>query len=253
MPLCFVNTTVGQAASVRKISGTGTNWEVDILVGYEQSVSPSDITLYIFSGGYTTTSSSGFGMKIRKSNGEVSFDSGFKHVNLKKAYYSHARGTATAVDWAAEGISKPAFMCNLFGGGFQYYGITISRYEWLSMFGFWLPTNLSICLYNWKDHIQLTNTGFSVIGIKTMPTPTSYSGANYTFSGTTATLNPTIFASWIDNAEFVWGTGGNYALTDSCVGDPTSTISSGFSPVGIYYATWPGSYDVFVIDGAEYD
>jgi hypothetical protein len=263
MPLCFIRTPNSNAASVRKITGTSPNWSVDILVPF-QTISPSDITLYIFSGGYTTESTSGYGIKIKKSDGEVAFDSEYKHVMIRKAYYGKARGSTTAENWSTEVISKPAFLCNLWGSGYTY-SLIVSRYIW-TIFGWW-PTNITVFLHHIKDHIYTSSTGFSISEFVTRDAPPSTAitcGTNWELllngvvqscsgAGDEFRMMQAEVDAWVDNSEFGWGAEGIYSMTDSCVGDPAATISSGFNPIGIAYATIPSSYDVFVIDGADYD
>lgn len=266
MPLCFIHTPNNKAASVRKISGTSPNWSVDILVPF-QTISPSDVILYAFSGGYTTESTSGYGIKIKKSDGEVAFDSEYEHVMIRKAYYGKTRGSTTTENWSNEGISKPAFLCNLWGSGFANSGIIVSRYQWLSLFGFWLPSNITVFLHHLKDHIYTSSTGFSISEYFTRDLPPSetavcdiydlyYQGVLKdcaTEAGDELLMKQSILDQWLDSSEFGWGAEGVYSMTDSCVGDPSATVSTGFNPVGITYSTIPSSYDVFVIDGADYD
>jgi hypothetical protein len=262
MPLCFLNTPNSNAVSVRKISGTSPNWTVDILVP-EQVIDPDDVTMYAFSGGYTTESTSGYGIKIKKSGGEVAFDTGYKHVMIKKAFYGKSRGTTTAVNWTTEGISKPAFMCNLWGSGYLY-SLIVSRY--IAYFGSWLPTNITVFLHHRKDHIYTSSTGFSISEFVTRePSPGTsiVCGTNWelllsgvvqpcTGSGDVLRMMAAEVQAWKDSSEFAWGAEGIYSMTDSCVGDPSASPAAGFSPTGITYATIPSSYDVFVIDGDDY-
>jgi hypothetical protein len=265
MPLCFLNVPNNKAVSVRKISGSTGSWSVDIIIP-EQVISPGDVTLYAFSGGYTTESSGGYGIKIKKSDGEVAFDTGYKHVMIRKAFYGKARSTTTAVNWSTEGISKPAFLCNLWGSGFLY-SLIVSRYLWLPMFGFWMPTNITVFLHHRKDHIFTSSTGFSIQEFITRePSPGTaiicgtnwelYSGGvlqSCSGTGDEFKMVASEVAAWKDSSEFGWGAEGIYSMTNACVGDPAATISTGFNPTGITYISIPTSYDVFIIDGADYD
>jgi hypothetical protein len=262
MPLCFLNTPVDKAVSVRKISGASPNWTVDILVP-EQVIDPDDVTMYAFSGGYTTESSSGYGIKIKKSSGEVAFDTGYKHVMIKKAFYGKSRGSTTAVNWSTEGIGKPAFMCNLWGSGYLH-SLIVSRY--IAFFGSWFPTNITVFLHHLKDHIYTSSTGFSISEFITREAPPGTAitcGTNWelllsgvvqpcTGSGDEFRMMAAEVQAWKDSSEFGWGAEGIYSMTDSCVGDPSATPAAGFNPTGITYSTIPSSYDVFVIDGDDY-
>ena len=264
MPLCFIHTPNNAAASVRKISGSSPNWSVDILVPF-QTINPDDVILYVFSGGYTTESTSGYGIRIKKTNGEIAFDSGYKPVMVRKAYYGKTRGSTTAENWATAGINKPAFLCNLWGSGYTY-SLICTRYVWGYSLG-WIPTNLTVFLHHLKDHIYTSSTGFSIPGFVTRdssPGTNTECGTNWELlldgevqscdgSGDEFRMVQSEIDAWVDSSEFGWGAEGIYSMTDSCVGDPSATISAGFNPVGITYATIPSSYDVFVIDGADYD
>jgi len=254
MPLVFVHTNDGHIAFVKKITGSSPNWEVTVQLATSTSPSPSDVTAYIFSSGYTTGSTSGYGFQVKKSNGEYVFDSGYDQLQIKDVFtgVSRAGGSGNFTN-----ISKPAFMSPLFGEGFTYFLI---YYRWFySPFFGWIPSNVDITHIYWADSI-LTSSGSFTIQDYFM-TDTSGLTWNHPLSTTyysqptpdSAVLKNQYWQPWLDNAEYIWGPEGTYSLTDSCVGDPSATLSS-YTPshtMGVVPSS--GTYDVFMIDGADYD
>jgi len=270
MPLCFINTPAGKAASVGKISGSAGSWSVDILVPY-QTISPSDVTMYAFSGGYTTESSSGYGIKIKKSSGEVAFDTGYKHLMLRKAFYGKDRASSTTVNWTTEGIVKPAIMCNTWGSGFSHTNYIVT--DLLNYFGTWLGVGVAVFFTHWKDHVHMFSDGFAISSYFTME---SWPGWTYTCGldwdyfrngsimscsgpwqwGDKYTLRNSVFTVSKNLTAYAWGgPSGDKSHLDGCSGDPYGVVGSPWSPAGIdYYSVPPstGAYDVFVIDGDDY-
>jgi hypothetical protein len=263
MPLCFVYQVPGRISKVLRVNGSGTNWTVVVLCHYVAGMSPSDYTLYAFSAGYTTQSASGYGMRIKKASGEVAFDTGYKMLQIRKSYYGHGSDVSTSINWAASGVSKPAFMGNLYGDGFLSY-MLISRYTWAFFFG-WFPTNVAIHQYRLSAGVKTTSAGFDVNAWLANAPAVTLQNSDWVITdpgggvAPYATLNATKHQDWINKAEYVWGSGGQYSLVDGCVGCPACPVSAFangiFNVPGITYANVPasGTYDLFWIDGADYD
>ena len=271
LPLCFINVPTGKAASVGKISGSAGSWVVTILVPF-QVINPNQVTLYAFSGGYTTESSGGYGIKIKKSSGEVAFDTGYKHLMLRKALYSKDRGSINLVDWPGEGITKPAIMCNTWGSGFYNSGYIATDY--IVYFGGLTPTQATVFFSHWKDHIFMFSDGFGIISFSTLDNYPGWSGTcgvdwdfyrNSSIISCSATkqlgdqylLRTSTYLANKNLTAYAWGgNAGDKSHLDSCVGDPLGGVGYPFNPVGIAYGAYPpvaGAYDVFVINGADYD
>jgi hypothetical protein len=272
MPLCFINTPAGKAASVGKITGSSGAWSVYILVPY-QTIDPDDVTMYAFSGGYTTESASGYGIKIKKSSGEVAFDTGYKHVMLRKVFYGKDRGSTTVFDWPVEGIIKPSIMCNTWGSGYNYSSYIPTKYI-LFPIGGWLAMNMAVFFTHWKDHIHMFSDGFAISSYTTLEGYPGWTGVcgvdwDYTRSGAAIScsgpfsiadqynVHLSVFNTNKALTAYTWGSPtGDKDHTDVCVGDPTGVVGSPWSPTGIdYYSVPPsaGAYDIFIIDGDDYD
>ena len=262
LPLCFLHVGA-QAARVSTISGTSGSWTVEVLVAYQTGMAPNDITMYVFSAGYTSQSS-GHGIRVKKSDGEVAFDTGYDQLQIKKSFFGHGRGSSTTVNWAAEGVSKPAFMGNLFADYSQvWFGITKYWY-FLSA---WLPTMWNLYHLPMADFFKADATGFGVLLFYVNDLPTIPAYSDYTISlppGAAlyeALLSTTIQNEWIDRAEYTYGSNGTYLFNDPCVGSScfvTSCLPANWSlatVTGVPLLILPpsNSYDIFVIDGADYD
>jgi len=271
MPLCFINTPAGKAASVGKITGSSGAWSVYILVPY-QTIDPDDVTMYAFSGGYTTESTSGYGIKIKKSSGEVAFDTGYKHVMLRKVFYGKDRGSTTVFDWPVEGISKPAIMCNTWGSGFVNSGYLITQ-QLLYLIGGWQPFGAAVFFVHWKDQVHMFSDGFAISSYYTLEGYPGWSGTcgvdwDYYRDGSIMScsgpwqvgdmykLRDSTFTTNKNLTAYSWGgPSGDKSHTDGCSGY-SGVFGSPWNPPGIdYYSVPPstGAYDVFVIDGDDYD
>ena len=271
LPLCFINVPTGKAASVGKISGSAGSWVVTILVPF-QVINPNQVTLYAFSGGYTTESSGGYGIKIKKSSGEVAFDTGYKHLMLRKALYSKDRGSINLVDWPGEGITKPAIMCNTWGSGFYHSNYLATSL--LLFFGSWIGQGVAVFFTHFKDHIFMYSDGFGIISFNTLDSYPGWSGtcgvdwdlkrngsviscSSSLQNGDQYVLRTSVFDTNKNLTAYTWGgPTGDKSHLDGCSGDPFGVIGSPWSPAGITYGAYPpvaGAYDVFVINGADYD
>jgi hypothetical protein len=84
-PMCFLHVPIGYAASINRIVTTSTN-HYDVYVYIPDSSSAmtfSDIVLYLFSDGQTTSTTSGYGINIKKADDEVAYDTGYGHAKIQ--------------------------------------------------------------------------------------------------------------------------------------------------------------------------
>jgi hypothetical protein len=88
-PMCFLHVPVGFSASVNRVIETSTgNYDVFVYIPYTTTtVTYGDIHLYVFTDGNTTSSTSGYGMTIKKADGEVAYDTGYSHASIKHVLY----------------------------------------------------------------------------------------------------------------------------------------------------------------------
>ena len=259
-PLCFLSVPAGRAAKVSRISGTAPYWTVEVLCPYSTGQLPQDIEMYVFSTGYTSTSAGSYGMSIKRSNGEVAFDTGFKHLVLEGGY-GFPRGSVIDSSTIETGISKPAYFFNAFGQ--QLLSLfTISRF--LYVFGTWLPVEFNLHVYHMDDAFSRSNNGqivispFLVNDIATVSNQPNYQ----VISGAAVLVN---INDYVDPSLYTWGaySPDSIPYTSPCVGDPYCQVASclpanfavNFFPNGINTGIVPASgvYTVLQIDGALYD
>lgn len=103
-PMAFVHAPTGYAASVtRVIQKTSTTYDIYVYIPiYSQNLglTYSDVELYLFSDGNYTSSSSGYGIQIFKSDGEVAYDTGYSHLKVK------VYGSQTLNNWVIVGTNE---------------------------------------------------------------------------------------------------------------------------------------------------
>ena len=106
-PMCFLHVPIGYSASVNRVIETSTdNYDVFVYIPYATTaVTYGDIHLYVFSDGYTTTST-GYGMRVKKADGEVAYDTGYSHASIKLVLYQERHkwvvvGTNQALNFTA--------------------------------------------------------------------------------------------------------------------------------------------------------
>ena len=90
-PIAYLYIPFGYAASVHSIIKTAAdNYDIYVYIpAYSAGLNYSDIDLYLFSDG-NTIESTGYGLRLKKRDGEIAYDSGFSHA-VAKGYTGQVR------------------------------------------------------------------------------------------------------------------------------------------------------------------